>query len=42
MAVVADLLKQVPRNEALLRLIDDGAYDTQAVYEAVIRRGPLL
>lgn len=37
--VVADLLEQVPLNEAVLSLTGDGAYDTQPVYEAVIQRG---
>jgi hypothetical protein len=37
-AVIADLLEQVPCDEALLSLTGDGAYDTQPVYEAVIQR----
>lgn len=37
--VVADLLEQVPLNEAVLSLTGDVAYDTQPVYEAVIQRG---
>ena len=39
--VVADLLEQVPRNEAVLSLTGDGAYDTQSVYEASIQRGAI-
>ena len=39
--VVADLLEQVPRNEAVLSLTGDGAYDTQSVYEATIQRGAI-
>lgn len=38
-AVVADMLKQVPADEALRSLTGDGAYDTQAVYEALRQRG---
>lgn len=37
-AVIADLLEQVPPNEALLSVTGDGAYDTQPVYEAVMQR----
>lgn len=37
--VVADLLEQVPLNEAVLSLTGDGAYDTQPVHESVIQRG---
>ena len=36
--VIADLLEQVPRNEAVLSLTGDGAYDTQSVYEETIQR----
>ena len=39
--VVAGLLEQVPRNEAVLSLTGDGAYDTQSVYEATIQRGAI-
>ena len=38
-AVVADMLEQVPAGEALRSLTGDGAYDTQAVYEALRQRG---
>ena len=38
-AVVADMLEQVPAGEALHSLTSDGAYDTQAVYEALRQRG---
>ena len=38
-AVVADLLEYAPRNEAVLSLNGDGAYDTQSVYEAAMQRG---
>ncbi len=38
-AVVADMLEQVPVDEALRSLTGDGAYDTQAVYEALRQRG---
>jgi len=40
-AVVAEMLEQVPSNEAVLSLTDDGAYDTQPVYEAAIQRGTI-
>ena len=40
-AVLADLLQQVPPNEAVLSLIGDGAYDTQPVYEAAIQKGAI-
>ena len=39
--VVAEMLEQVPSNEAVLSLTGDGAYDTQPVYEAVIQRGAI-
>ena len=38
-AVVAAMLEQVPADEALRSLTGDGAYDTQAVYEALRQRG---
>ena len=38
-AVVAEMLEQVPSNEAVLSLTGDGAYDTLPVYEAAIQRG---
>ena len=38
-AVVADMLEQIPAGEALRSLTGDGAYDTQAVYEALRQRG---
>ena len=37
--VVAEMLEQVPSNEAVLSLTGDGAYDTLPVYEAAIQRG---
>jgi IS5 family transposase len=38
-SVLPDLLQQLPEDEALESLTGDGAYDTQPVHEAVIRRG---
>ena len=38
-AVVPGLIEQLPPNEVLESLTGDGAYDTQRVHEAVIRRG---
>ena len=37
-AVIPDLLQQLPQDEVLESLTGDGAYDTQPVYEAVIKR----
>lgn len=34
-------MEKVPRNEAVLSLTGDGAYDTQSVYEATIPRGAI-
>ena len=38
-AVIADLLDQLPEGEHLASVIGDLAYDTQQVYDAVIRHG---
>ena len=38
-AVIPDLLQQLPDDEVLESLTGDGAYDTQAVHEEVIKRG---
>lgn len=40
-AVIADLLHQLPEDEVLESLRGDGAYDTQPIYEAVMRRGAI-
>ena len=40
-AVVPDLLQQLPVDEVLQSFIGDGAYDTQPVYEAVMRHGAI-
>lgn len=40
-AVISDLLQQLPEDEVLESLTGDGAYDTQPVYEAVIKRGAI-
>lgn len=40
-AVVPDLLAQVPDDETIASFTGDGAYDTQPVYEAVLRRGAI-
>ena len=37
-AVIPDLLQQLPEDEVLESLTGDGAYDTQPVYEVVIKR----
>ena len=37
-SLLPDLLQQLPEDETLESVISDGAYDTQAVYEAVMRR----
>ena len=38
-AVIPDLLQQLPDDEVLESLTGDGAYDTQAVHEEVLKRG---
>ena len=38
-SVLPDLLQQLPEDEPLESLTGDGAYDTQPVHEAVMRRG---
>lgn len=38
-AVIPDLLQQLPEDEVLESLTGDGAYDTQAVHEEVLKRG---
>ena len=38
-AVIADLLDQLPEGEHLASVTGDGAYDTQQVYDAVMRLG---
>ena len=38
-SVLPDLLPQLPEDEVLESLTGDGAYDTQPVHEAVMRRG---
>ena len=40
-AVIPDLLKQLPADETLESLTEDGAYDTQPTYEAVIRHSAI-
>jgi len=40
-AVMPDLLQQLPEDEVLHSLTGDGAYDTQPIYEAVIKRGAI-
>ena len=40
-SVIPDLLHQLPKDEVLESLTGDGAYDTQPVYEAVIKRETL-
>ena len=40
-SVIPDLLHQLPKDEVLESLTGDGAYDTQPVYEAVIKRGAI-
>ncbi|MBP7647202.1 MAG: IS5 family transposase [Comamonas sp.] len=38
-SILPELLQQLPGDETLESVIGDGAYDTQSVYKAVIRRG---
>ena len=40
-AVIPDLLQQLPADETLESLTEDGAYDTQPTYEAVIRHSAI-
>ena len=40
-AVIPDLLKQLPADETLESMTGDGAYDTQPVHEALLRRGAI-
>ena len=40
-SVIPDLLAQLPADEVLKSMAGDGAYDTQPVHEAVIRRGAI-
>jgi hypothetical protein len=40
-AVMPELLQQLPQDEVMHSLTGDGAYDTQSVYEAILKRGAI-